>query len=241
MIDRCSQARYISKSLILILFQAAKVTKAVSAIQTEVETTTTTSTTAIPPSKVLERLLAAPKFRSTYDSSGIMKCGNCQSNMDTEKTIIQWEWLEFCNFQCFQSFILKYSHLGCTMCSEDCDFYCGLLKAHAFGNRLYFFCSDQCATVFFNSATFCKFCRRISDPAKMMNGFCQAVCQQKFDALYMTVASSTPTKQICCIECNSTTNLNIRLSFAGSIHGFCSYQCYFYRTLQCELFPGMCT
>lgn len=172
-----------------------------------------------------------------------MTCAHCQGSLESNAKITQWEWLEFCDAECFQSFILKHIHAGCTICSTDCDFYCRPLSAHIYGNRLYLFCTDQCAMVFFNAVTFCKFCRRVPmDPAKMLsNGFCQKICQQKFDALYTTIKASPETNQICCIECSSTVYSNIRLSFAGSVYEFCSFRCYFYRTLQCELFPGMYT
>lgn len=196
-------------------------------------------TTTTIPSQILKRILTVPEFRASYNSSGTMACGQCQCNMSSNSTIIQWEWLEFCNTMCFQSFILKYSTHGCAICSKDCDFYCELPVMHVYGNRLYVFCSDQCAKVFFNLAPFCRYCRRIVDPAKMLNGFCHAMCQQKFDALDAAASSTTIIKQICCIECGSTTNPNIRLWYAGCVYGFCSHRCYFYRTLQCRLFPGM--
>lgn len=216
-------------------------TEAAVKIQAEetIATTATATTTKIISSEILERLSMAPTFRTTYNSSGMMKCAHCQSNLESNETIIQWEWLEFCNAHCFQSFILKYNDSGCTICSKDCDFFCCSASAHAFGNGLYLLCTDQCAKIFFDSTTFCKFCRRV-DPANMLvNGFCQSICQQKFDALFTATTSSTEIKEICCLECNSTTNSNIRLLFAGGVYGFCSHRCYFYRCLQCELFPGM--
>lgn len=187
--------------------------------------------------EILERLSTAPKLQRTFNSSTTAKCDHCRTNIESKSTIVQWEWLKFCRTNCFESFILKHNH-GCVMCSKDCDFYfehSAVASAHVYGNRLYLFCSNHCSTVFFDLAPFCQYCRRIFDPT-MSTGFCHAICQQKFDALY---ATSSTAKQICCVECSLTTNASIRLSFGGSIYGFCSHRCYFYRTLVCALFPGI--
>lgn len=197
----------------------------------------TTTATIISP-EILERLLTAPKFRTTYNSLGTMRCVHCQCSMESNTTIIQWEWLRFCNSMCFQSFISKTSVQACPICSNDCDFYCELPCANVYGNRLYVFCSEECTKKFFNLAPFCQYCRQIVDPEKMLNdSFCHAICQQKFDAFYDETSSTI--KEICCIECSLATNANIRLLYAGRIYGFCSHRCYFYRTLLCALFPGM--
>lgn len=185
---------------------------------------------------MLERLFTAPKLPTTNNSSETVNCSHCLNKVKPNSTVIQWEWLAFCDTTCFESFILKNNH-GCVMCSKECDLYCELSSVHVHGNRFYLFCSDQCAKVFFDVVPFCRYCRRICDPIKMIDGFCHAMCQQKFDTLYATSVSTV--KQICCIECTMTTNPNVWLSFAGRDYGFCSYRCYFYRTLQCQLFPGM--
>lgn len=207
--------------------------------ETSITTTTRGVASSVQPDiyEIFKRLLTAPKLQQEFISSESAKCNRCQCNMESKSAIVQWEWLEFCSLVCLEIFITKHNH-GCVICLNDCDFYNETnVSAHVYGNQLYTFCSGLCAKKFSNVAPFCQYCRRVVDPALMLNGFCHRICQQKFDALYATRSSNI--NQICCIECSLITNATISLSFAGRMYGFCSHRCYFYRTLVCALFPGI--
>lgn len=186
--------------------------------------------------ELFDRLRDVPRLSVAQNSSS--KCHNCRCDIKSMPIFIQFGWLEFCSYVCVQVFIVT-NEQNCVICTEDCDFYCSNAGAYVIGNQLHLFCAERCARTFFALMQCCKFCQCILDIEHRESQFCQAECEQRFNQLYETPPPPLTQngKNYCC-ECRINKSTSIRLSFAGDIFEFCSFSCYFYRTLLCGLFPG---
>lgn len=180
--------------------------------------------------ELLARLTTTPKIQPRCSTSN---CCHCHSDIQRLQSIVQWECLEFCSISCYEGFILS-NNYNCVVCTADYDAYCNVVSTHVVGDRLYLFCSQRCANIFFSHMKFCKFCRNAIDPTNHLNEFCQKQCQSRYDHLYgVGTIVEYP-----CAQCRLQRKINITLSFADDIFGFCSHACYFYQTLLCGIFPG---
>lgn len=180
--------------------------------------------------ELLLRLAATPKIQSCCSTS---KCWYCNSDIQHVQSIVHWEYLEFCSTTCYEGFILSNNH-NCVLCTADYDAYCNVVSTYIVGNRLYLFCSEQCAYIYFDFMKFCKFCRNVIDPTNHLNEFCEKQCQSLYDQLYgLTTIAEHP-----CAQCGLQKEINITLSIAKRVFGFCSHSCYFYQTLLWGIYPG---
>lgn len=179
----------------------------------------------------LERLRTAPKLQAVFNYAS--KCSRCQSNFELSQSIIQWAFLEFCNINCFETFVFS-NYNQCNLCARAYDSY--FVRCLQIGNQLYYFCSVSCEKTFIDLMTFCKFCRNLISSNKI-NGFCSDDCQHRFDRLYIT----QPLKKKPCHQCHLSKVVTIALLSADTIHEFCSFSCYFDEKITNGLHPGALT
>lgn len=178
----------------------------------------------------LDRLLTTKKLQERDSST---KCVHCQRCIKKTQSFMQWEYLEFCRTLCYELYIYD-GNYKCASCSIECGPNIGP-NICIIGNRQYYFCSDSCEKTFFELMKFCRFCRNIITFMNHLNGFCDAVCRNRFQQIYGNVENIT---EIPCHQCHLKKTVNCSLVVNKTVYEFCSFSCFFHLKTTNGLQPG---
>lgn len=161
-----------------------------------------------------------------------MKCNQCACNIKPELPYFQWEYLTFCQADCYETRMYS-SQKKCAFCTEDCTLHYAVY-VRIVGDQLNHFCSETCERSFFREMQFCKFCGNLVTTMNV-NDFCCLICQHRYDEIYVNRKEAYNSS---CYQCHSLTVPNISLLIDESVCHFCSFACYFSTKTICGIFPG---
>lgn len=168
------------------------------------------------------------------------KCEACDSFITNSKPFLRWHTMEFCDIDCFTTFIDANNGYSCWSCDSiirpiQLGVHCERIE-----NELRLFCSAECRKTYLAKNKMCNHCGKVLElPTTLAEGaerFCSIDCDRKFRRMYSQDRDERAVEK--CTDCYRMKNVLVNFLYDGQLYPYCSYVCFFFLKFTCGIYAG---
>lgn len=166
-------------------------------------------------------------------------CQACQGAIINSTIFLRWYTMEFCDAQCFGTFIDSKIGCLCWSCTSIIGQNHLCVHVERIENELRLFCSEECMTTYCAANKMCDHCGKLFDSPRSNAGaakrFCSVACDRKFRRLNTQEVDRTVKP---CTDCRLPKRVLVNFVHDNQMYPYCSFTCFFLLKFSCGIFAG---